>query len=983
LKDQHHPDTRIHLPTSYVKDHVMDSNDHPIGYHEQFQRLGYRTVPIIPGNLVPGDGIVVPHGAGKAPGIKLPDGRWVHLKNWQRLDPRDLHAPLSVEQARAYDKMGAGTGILCGVQGLLGIDVDLILPEAATFVRSWAFECFQKAVPIRSVEDATHIKYTMCVRIVNDEGQPVSVASVGDIGVVMPGEPETNTGGQPKQRMVQIIGARRQFVAFGIHPGRQQRFIWDVPITKTGAPNITTQQIARFFHELPERLTAIGGVVSTSRSVAYRNDPGQELYDAIMHELLEREEKIIQVVGWEGLASDLLEKLEYDFLHEPALAHFWTTGRGTRDNDLTASGRIMKLAYWLAHKERYTPEDFACLVRIWKFSQGAKGLDENASFRSIARAWSKAVHSAQWASWSPYSSAPPMGPPDLKPFIEPPREGKQNMTLRPPGWTPEDDTDEDTDPAVNTFFFGPSEKRSTTPARSEDARPIVRIENDTMSRAVAETCAHLAAANLGLYDRGHILVHVLQDTWPTAIPDVSTTFFSTGRVSQHAIWYSMAKAARFQAFDGRMNRWKYVKPPEKLASAIIDSPNDWAFPKLDGIQSCQTMRTNGSLVTEEGYDASMRTLFRNLPVMQPLPEEITYQHAQTALALLADLLKEFPFVDLAPDGSTAAGPSSASFSGAVAAFITAVLRPMLGTAPLFALSSSEPGSGKSYLWDCLSAVVTGDACPVVAASTSPEETDKQLTGAMLASRPIISFDNINGNFGSPLICQANSQPRVDVRALGSSDIKTIGNASLMLCTGNNLRIRDDLVRRTVMITLDAGMENPERRIFAQKPLQMILNDRGTYIRACLIIACWYTGIGLMDRQDPIGGYEYWSDYVRSPLIALGLTDPWLTQAAAQDSDPAREIRRETLANLHRVFGDTPTTVAQMLAGAETDDTLKQALTGAAAGARGILSPQSMRGWLSRNKSTRRDGYLLTGTKPQTRDRSVGMIWTVMLTQSGL
>jgi putative DNA primase/helicase len=565
---------------------------------------------------------------------------------------------------------------------------------------------------------------------------------------------------------------------------------------------------------------------------------------------------------------------------------------------------------------------------------------------------------------------PRTGVPELLPLVVVPEDDAQTVVLRPAEINDDDDDDDDDDdPPVPQQPFG------------RDTRPVVRIRDNEMSDVVAETCTHLAAADLGLFDRAHTLVHVLEDAGPTAVPGITTTFFTMARLSPHTLWSAMAKAAAFQNYDGRKRRWKNTKPPEKIAHVIIDSPDAWSFPKLDAIHSCQTLREDGSVVMHDGYDPGMRTLFRDLPALAPLPEDITYQHAQTALALLADLLKEFPFVDNEPDGSVKSGRDSASFAAAVAALMTAVLRPMLGSVPLFALTSSEPGSGKSYLWDCLSMIVSGDACPVIGAAISPEETDKQLSSALMDGRPLICFDNVNGAFGSSLICQANSQPRITLRVLGASELKTIRNRTLMLATGNNIRIRDDLVRRTLLITLDARMENPEKREFAQNPLAMITADRGAYIRACLIIARWYADIGLLDKLLPIGGYGAWSDHVRSALVALGLADPWLTQETARNTDPVREARREVLGHLHRAFGEHPTTVADMLTVAETDAELKQALTGGCAGPRGVLSSQSLRGWLMRNKSTRRDGFLLAATQPQTRHKGAGVFWTVMLTNS--
>ena len=75
-----------------------------------------------------------------------------------------------------------------------------------------------------------------------------------------------------------------------------------------------------------------------------------------------------------------------------------------------------------------------------------------------------------------------------------------------------------------------------------------------------------------------------------------------------------------------------------------------------------------------------------------------------ALALLEDLLVEFPFAD--PDVDKAV---------ALSGLITPVIRAAIDACPMHAIKAPEYGSGKSYLINLVSAIATGAPCPVTTA----------------------------------------------------------------------------------------------------------------------------------------------------------------------------------------------------------------------------------------------------------------------------
>jgi len=231
---------------------------------------------------------------------------------------------------------------------------------------------------------------------------------------------------------------------------------------------------------------------------------------------------------------------------------------------------------------------------------------------------------------------------------------------------------------------------------------------------------------------------------------------------------------------------------------------------------------------------------------------------------------------------------------ALSGLITPVVRGAHATAPLHAFRANAPGSGKSYLVDCASAISSGRPCPVAAAGSDEAETEKRLTGLLLAGFPIASLDNVNGELGGDLLCQAIERPFIRLRPLGRSDIMEVESRATLFATGNGLRVRGDMVRRTLVGDLDAQMERPELRPFKGNPVATVMAKRGLYVSACLIIVRAYILAGRPGVLPPIASFADWSDTVRSALVWLGCADPAASMETAREDDPELAELREVV-----------------------------------------------------------------------------------------
>jgi hypothetical protein len=354
----------------------------------------------------------------------------------------------------------------------------------------------------------------------------------------------------------------------------------------------------------------------------------------------------------------------------------------------------------------------------------------------------------------------------------------------------------------------------------------------------------------------------------------------------------MCRHCDYHHFDKRSGEWVRMVAPLAIASTLLARNGDWKFPTIVGCISTATMRPDGSLLTEPGYDSVTRLLLVAPPEMPPPSRhpvdanfasyfeslEICLQRydALQALALLEGLLSEFPFVD------------EVAKAVALSGLITPVVRGAFQVAPLHISRAPVAGSGKSYLWDIAAAIAIGQLMPVMAAGADGEELEKRLGASLLTAQPLICIDNVIGELGGEALCQAVERPIVKVRILGKSEqVKIEASGTTFYGSGNNIVIVGDLCRRTITATLDPRMERPELRTFTKDPVEVVLKDRGKYIAACLTICRAYRAADRPNPAPKLASFEGWSDCVRSALMWLGCADPVQSIEIAREEDPER------------------------------------------------------------------------------------------------
>lgn len=410
--------------------------------------------------------------------------------------------------------------------------------------------------------------------------------------------------------------------------------------------------------------------------------------------------------------------------------------------------------------------------------------------------------------------------------------------------------------------------------------PAIKVVEGEIARAVDETEAAVLAAERPVFVRAGMLVEPIWSEYPASDNrKTKVTVFQPW--SAAGMSYMINKhVATFEKYN-KKSGWVKKNPPREVVATLL-SLGHWKFPQVAGIINAPTLRPDGSILDQLGYDAATR-LWAQWDESLTLPaiaEHPTRKQAETALALYKDLLKEFPFV------------GELDLAVALAAIMTACLRGAFDLAPLFLMLAHVAGSGKSYLVDLVSIIVRGRLCPVITATKNEEEMEKRLGALLLESAPSISLDNLSEDLGSDLLCQICSQRIVKVRILGKSETPDCEWRGMLFATGNNVRLVGDMTRRGLICNLDAKTERPELRTFGGDPIKKVLEDRGAYIAAAMTIARAAVGKDVVCTS--IAGFEEWSAMVRKPLLWLGTADPVKSMDQAREDDPRLSAVRELI-----------------------------------------------------------------------------------------
>lgn len=452
-------------------------------------------------------------------------------------------------------------------------------------------------------------------------------------------------------------------------------------------------------------------------------------------------------------------------------------------------------------------------------------------------------------------------------------------------------------------------KRKTEPAergefvivQGDDDRPDLRVELDV--HRVAEKAADLLRRDPGVFRRGGKLVAVLPGDRvrvghkpPPRIAEIQPS----------VLFLHLSFCARWIRYDSRNNTWKQCIPPSNMVSAVSAMGKWPAVRPLAGVITTPTLRPDGTIFQEPGYDEGTELLFVPSASFVEVPSDPTLEDARNAADAILDVVCDFPFA------------KDTDRSAWLASVLTLVSRHAIdGPVPLFAVTSNTRGTGKSRLVDLASLIAHGMQAPRTPISTADDELRKMIGSVLADGSPIALLDNAKSGakFGGPAFDALLTSTEWKDRTLGKSESVSMPATCVWFVTGNNIRFSDDLSRRTLHVRLESPAQNPEDRTDFKHgsggALFAVVEKRRKFLVAQALTILRAHALAGRPTTQTWGSYEAWSTIVANAITWLGLPDPLRSRAT---EDPASDDDTIILTTMARVLLDIgrPVTAKELI-----------------------------------------------------------------------
>ena len=421
--------------------------------------------------------------------------------------------------------------------------------------------------------------------------------------------------------------------------------------------------------------------------------------------------------------------------------------------------------------------------------------------------------------------------------------------------------------------------KSERPARNEEGLPHILVDVDE-HRVGDEAIQALAAKADNCYQRGGALVHIVESAPPPkgiARPKDAPRIAPLERPRLREL------LARFAVWEQPTSEGPVPCHPPDWAVRGVDSRKDWpGIRHLEAVVEAPVFRADGTILQSPGYDPATGLFYRPEIDFEPVPERPSKADVQRARDELLEVVEDFPFGN----------------EYHRSAWLSGVLTPLgrfafYGPAPLHLVDANVRGCGKSLSTDAIATVVFGRDMARMSVPRDDDEFRKRITAVALAAEPAVLLDNVGGILESASLDAALTGTRWSDRILGRSEMASgVPLIATWYATGNNVALGGDISRRTLHIRLESPEERPEERRDFHHPnlLAWIRRERARLVGAALSILVGYHTAGRPDlKLRPWGGYEAWSDLIRSSIVWCGLPDPGETRqelAELADSEAA-------------------------------------------------------------------------------------------------
>jgi hypothetical protein len=326
------------------------------------------------------------------------------------------------------------------------------------------------------------------------------------------------------------------------------------------------------------------------------------------------------------------------------------------------------------------------------------------------------------------------------------------------------------------------------------------------------------------------------------------------------------------------HKWRNALFPASLSKRCLGSAEVGDAPNLrvlHGVTHTPVMRSDGSIVDTPGYDTVTGMLYLPDGTMGQVvvPENPSARQVREARDTVMYPVGEFPFV------------SNDDLANWVGAAFTPLLRPLVPPPYQFlVIEAPSPGSGKGYL---LGVLREAHGVALRPGMPGKDEEWSKVVMTMLAgtTAPIVAFDNVRGTIRSAVLEGLLTTKTVSDRMLGkNTEYMQFSNDRLWAMTGNNAQLGGDLARRTLRVTIDPRVPNPEARDgFRCHPVLWTRSHRAEYISALLTIARGWVVAGRptpnVKRSDD---YASWVRTIRGIMTFAGFVGTFSNSERRQE-----------------------------------------------------------------------------------------------------
>lgn len=357
---------------------------------------------------------------------------------------------------------------------------------------------------------------------------------------------------------------------------------------------------------------------------------------------------------------------------------------------------------------------------------------------------------------------------------------------------------------------------------------------------------------------------------------------------------------------------KACAPSVTHLRAVVANTYWPTVPELTGVVGTPTLRPDGSLIQECGFDQATGLFYGPAVKVATVPEDISEDQVRRSREyIFAKVFGEFCW------------SSAGDFANYMALLLSPMLRPYTKTTTPFGMvTATTRGSGKTNLTDAIG-LLYGQTSQVLPGRT--EELQKKITSILAGnSSPVVVFDNLKegSTISSEILATLITKDKWDDRMLGASRNIEATNDRLWLASGNGLTVGGDMASRTIMVRLDPKMARPELRQFEMGQFSDWIREPGNreelLWHLLILVQSWVKAGANRDESHTMRGFTKWAQVMGGLLKYHGLTG-FLGNAddlAARDTD--EEEWGIFLAKWSEVFGSSQQLARQVHASAQVD-----------------------------------------------------------------